>query len=312
MSKKPPYYDRVIELREKGVLLKDIAKEIGIDSKKISYQMRKFGISFKRDSYTLNELQIKSLIERYVARESVPSICEDLPCSYDTAFYILRKNGVEIRSKEDIKFYYGYTINETAFEDIQEERAAYFYGWLLTDGCLTRKSVSLELCSVDEEILLELKSYLKSSNTIRRRSRLDKRTSNTYHQSSFSFSHTPIRERLVALGLSERKSLKEKCPEALKSNRHFWRGVIEGDGHLAKDGRGLELCGGIELLEAFACFCKEIDPEARTSFSKNGKMDVVRLVGRQSSSKILSNLYDGCSVKLSRKFNTYKEQYYDR
>lgn len=300
----------VKKLSSEGKRRKEIAEILGVKPAALSWQMKKVGFSFQKDFCILTQSEIDSLESRYLSGESVPAICKDLPCSVDTALSILRKRGIEIRSKEDIKFYKGYTINEEAFSDVNEEACAYFYGWLLTDGCLSKKSVSLELSSQDEEILLNLKSYLESSNTIRRRSRVDSRTGNTYRQSSFAFSHTTILERLKAFGFESKKSLNEKCPEQLAFNRHFWRGVIEGDGHIAKNSFRLEVCGGKELAEAFASYCTAICPEYTPKVKMNGKMYVGYVSSKYQIKKILDEIYKECNYKLSRKYQVYLEKYH--
>lgn len=307
----PSYYDTVVKMFDEGSLQKEIADFLGIKAAALAFQMKKVGFSFKRKSYTLSEVQIKELVERYSSGESTPSICKDLPCSNDTALKVLRENGVVVKGKEDLKFYKGYTINEEAFSDVNEEECAYFYGWILTDGCLTKRSVSIELSSVDEELLLNLKTYLNSSSSIRTRSRLDSRTGNTYHQSSFAFSHTTILDRLKQFGLEPRKSLLEKCPDVFKYNRHFWRGVVEGDGHIAKKSNSLELCGGPELVESFANYCKFLVKDYEPTFTMNGKMNVVRIRSKDACKLILDELYKDCEFKLSRKYNVYLERYWD-
>lgn len=306
---KPVYYEVVIDLFNKGMLRKDIAEHLGLKPHALSLQMKKCGFSFTRASYRLTTEQMSELSERYTGGESVPSICKELPCSEDTAFYLLRKMGVEIKTSEQIKFYKGYTINEDAFSDVNEEACAYFYGWLLTDGCLSKKSISIELSSKDEEILQGLKGYLKSSNNIRRRSREDKRTGNTYHQSSFSFSHTPILERLQFFGLTPRKSLLESCPEVFARNRHFWRGVVEGDGCISKTSNKLEICGGLELVQGFVTFCSEICPEYKPKIKMNGKMHVGYICTKGQVKAVLDEIYRDCNYKLSRKHQIYLEKY---
>jgi len=243
---------------------------------------------------------------------NIPSteIAEKYNCSPDTILRILRAEGVEIKKHTDFKFYKGYRIDDDAFSDIHDEQCAYFYGWILTDGCLRNKSVSLELCSKDEEVLVNLKNYLNSSNNIRYRSRVDTRTGNTYHQCSFSFSHEIILNRLLSLGLTHKKSLQEKCPDDFRLNRHFWRGVIEGDGHVSSTSDRVELCGGLELVTAFADYCRTIYPDCSPMFRKNGKMDIVRIYRKAACKVILDNLYSDCSVKLTRKYNAYKGRYY--
>lgn len=309
-TEKPHYYDSVVERYNSGDMIKNIASDLGMRDQLLSYHMRRCGFKFDRRYNSLSNLQVEQLINRYENGESTNSICKDMPCSPDTALKVLKDNGVRIKTKRELKFYRGYTINENAFEDIQQECPAYFYGWILTDGCLSKECVSLGLSSKDDEVLENLKVYMGSSNKIYYRSRRDKRTEKTYHAAEFSFSHAPIVERLRKLGLSERKSMNEVCPPELEKNRHFWRGVVEGDGHIPKDRHGIEVCGSKELVEKFSEYCLSVCPKTTISYRNVKGLYTVR-VGRKGSVKeILDSLYEGSTVKLTRKYNAYTEKYY--
>lgn len=79
------------------------------------------------------------LISRYTSGESARKICLDLPFSEDVALKVLRDFGVPIKTRKENRFSMGFKINEDAFSDPTEAECAYFYGWLLTDGCLRER-----------------------------------------------------------------------------------------------------------------------------------------------------------------------------
>lgn len=310
MALTPVQIDLVKSMSENGADRIDIASHFGITPQSLSWQLKKVGFSFYKKCRSLAADQINQLITRYSNGESTPEICKDLPCNEDTALRVLRTAGVTIKTKRELKFYKGYTINEDAFCDLDSEEAAYFYGWLLTDGCLSKKSVSLEVASKDEEILVNLQKYMGSSNSIRRRSRVDKRTGNTYHQSSFAFSHDVILDRLISLGLTPRKSLQEICPEEFKYNKHFWRGVIEGDGHISKSQNKVELCGSINLINGFMEYVRVICPEYNSmTVRMNGSMPYTAISSKAVCTEVLRALYEDANLVLTRKHQTYLERY---
>lgn len=306
---KPHYFAAVLEMFDQGLLQQEIADAIGIKKQALAFQMKKFGFSFKRASYRLLDSQIDEAVRMYSEGMSAPEISLVLGTSKSSVTYALNLRGVIMKTKKEIKFYKNYTINEDAFSDLTTEESAYFYGWLLTDGWVSKASVSIELSRKDEELLHNFKSYMGSSNKIFRRTRLVKPTGNYSDMSSFGFSHKPILDRLKLLGLEEKKSLEEVCPKVFEYNRHFWRGVLEGDGHISKSDNRIELCGSLKLVKSFANYCTELCSAISPRFTKNGKMDVVRINGREGVNLILDNLYRDCNLKLSRKYNVYLERY---
>lgn len=168
----------------------------------------------------------------YESGVSVPKLMEKYGYGRKSITTALSKVGVSLRSYKEAKFFIGdFSLNRSAFTNFNDEPAAYFYGWLLADGCLNDKgrSISIELKSDDEEVLLNLKNYLDSNNKILSCSRKDIRSSKVYHSAKFYFADKDMISRLVGMGFSSRKSLSETCPEILKLNRHFWRGFLEGD-----------------------------------------------------------------------------------
>ena len=306
---KPHYFNAVLEMFDQGLLQQEIADVIGIKKQALAFQMKKFGFSFKRASYRLLDSQIDEAVRMYSEGMSAPEISVVLGNSKSNVTYALKLRGVIMKTKKEIKFYKNYSINEDAFSDLTTEESAYFYGWLLTDGWVSKANVSIELSRKDEELLQNFKSYMGSSNKIFQRTRLVKPTGNYSEMSSFGFSHEPILDRLKSLGLKEKKSLEEVCPKVFEYNRHFWRGVIEGDGHISKRDNRIELCGSLELVKSFANFCTDLCSSINPRFTKNGKMDIVRINGREGVNLILDKLYRDCNLKLSRKYNVYLERY---
>lgn len=309
---KPHYFNAVLEMFDQGLLQQEIADIIGIKKQALAFQMKKFGFSFKRASYRLLDSQIDEAVRMYSEGMSAPEIAINLNTSKSNVGYALKLRGVTMKTKKEIKFYKNYSINEDAFLDLTTEEPAYFYGWLLTDGWVSKANVSIELSRKDEELLINLKDYMGSSNKIYQRSKLVKVTGNSSDMSSFGFSHEPILDRLKGLGLKEKKSLKEVCPDVFKYNRHFWRGVVEGDGHIAKSGSySVEICGSEELCDSFENYCKSICPEVHVYRAMNGKMFIAKIGRKSSTNMILNELYRDCNLKLSRKYNIYLERYCD-
>jgi len=266
---------------------------------------------------------VPELIARYEAGESARKISLDMPFSEDIIFKVLRDFGVTIKTRKEARFSEGSTLNRDSFSDLNDPATAYFIGWLLTDGNVRRTkygvSVSLELCTKDRKVLESLAKYLNlGEGRIRDRSRFDSRTGNTYFTSSVAFSYEPISERLISLGVDERKSTKEIAPDALLYDRNFWRGVLEGDGYLSKLSSHvkMQICGSETLCNQWFDYCKSIVPDMHMSITADRKGNGLfhTYSGRFEECKsVLDSLYLGVPehLRLERKYNLYVGRYYD-
>lgn len=307
---KPHYFDDVVDMFEQGLLQQEIADIIGIKRQALAFQMKKFDFSFKRNSYRLSEAEIDTAVELYNEGKSTPEISEILGYSKHTILYALKLRDVTIKTKMEIKFYKDYTINEDAFSDLTTEESAYYYGWLVTDGWVSKNNVSIELNSKDLELLLSFKEYMKSSNLIFSRNR-EQKSGSISQMSSFGFSHKVVLDRLRELGLVENKSFITYCPEVFKYNRHFWRGVLEGDGHIEKSSNRIGVTGSYQLTKDFGEYCTSLCSSIQPSQSSKENVYVVRVSGFNRVKLVLDELYRDCELKLSRKYNVYLERYCD-
>lgn len=262
------------------------------------------------------------LIGRYKNGESARSICLDMPFSEDVAIKVLRDFDIPIKTRKENRFSMGHTINQKAFLDLDEPETGYFYGWLLTDGNLRKTkyayNVSIELGLKDRSILDCLQNYISNGNLVRVRHRLDNRTNKTYSLCSYSFQYQPITDRLIALGLSERKSTREFAPIEFLYNRNFWRGVLEGDGYLSKlnSATKMQICGSETLCMQWFDYCKSIVPDMHMTITPDRKNNGLfnTYSGRFEECKVvLDSLYLGTpeNLRLERKYNLYVGRYYD-
>lgn len=263
---------------------------------------------------------IRPLIDRYQGGESARKICLDFPFAEDVALKVLRDFDIPIKTRKQIRQSMGFTFNEEAFLDLSTVESAYFFGWLLTDGNITKRShghqVSIELNVKDIKILESFSGYINNGCGVKTRNRFDKRTGNTYYMCSYNFSQSIIVQRLIGLGLEQRKSLKEICPQEFLFNRDFWRGVLEGDGYISRPDEDLkvQICGSEILCNQWKEYCKSILPDMYVSVSEVRNGLYTSYSGRSAQCKvILDSLYLGVPehLRLERKYNLYMERYYN-
>lgn len=188
--------------------------------------------------------------------------------------------------------------NSYCFDKI-DEASAYWIGFLMADGCIALAKrtprVELSLAVKDIDHVKKFKSFVGTDNAI------------TITQSGDSarirFANKHIVEVLSNYGVCSRKSTREKVI-GLENNKHFWRGVIDGDGSVLVYGNVifLRLCGSLDLLTQFKNFVLGLCPRYIGNVKKvtNAQLHGMALQ-REQAVTIIKELYADCIVALDRK-----------
>lgn len=299
-------------LIDKNYTIREISQIVDVPYCNIFPRLEKKGIiPNKRDFYLVTPFQSELIIRKY--KQGLPStvIANDFGISSDSVIRLLKLRGIEIRESND-KIYTNPEFNHNAFTDMQDEESAYFYGLLLADGCITRGkgngiALRLGLKREDEYMIQKFASYLKSNCKIFRENYVDKRTNKIYEASSIKVAEKNLINRLISLGFDFRKSTKEKLPpKEICNSRHFWRGMIDGDGSVSSvDRRTINLCGSLEVIEGFADFVKNVvgvNKESRIH-NKSGLCNITYC--GEYAIAIADFLYSDSKIHLKRKYESY-------
>lgn len=306
-------YNKAISLIEDGYNAKTASDEVGVKMGSLLRYMKVNNIVYNKPFTNIHPKHHESIINRYKNGETAKSISEDYNVSDDSILRLLKFSGIDIVKPTEYKFYKeGYTINREAFKDLETEESAYFYGWLITDGNISDTGrISLQVKQTDEDIVLNFQKYIGLSRDVLRRSRFDTRTGKTYHSTETYFSDVVIGDRLFKLGLLPRKSTKEACPHIFKSNRHFWRGVLEGDGWIVNHGNayGCGIVGSIDIVTDFSSYCKELGVVGINVRCQSGNLYECSIGSRSNASIVLRELYKDTDLVLNRKYKIFKDRY---
>lgn len=256
--------------------------------------------------------QIAEAIRCYESGESRNSIARRYNASRPFISNCLMRRGIEIRSSPDVC---RTTLPRgDVFQSAEsDEEAAYWVGFLMADGCIsTTKHTSYVIVQIAEQdrAHLELfRTFLGVAHAIssvppQSRSVRGKVIHLAPH-CRFCIGSAELVNSLARYGVTPRKS-KTASVRGLESDRHFWRGVVDGDGSITfrrrPSGREvpiLFLVGSKPLMHQFAAFARErTRATARVYFSK-GVWCVA--VSTRHAAELLQILYDGASVALPRK-----------
>jgi hypothetical protein len=195
-------------------------------------------------------------------------------------------------------------VDEGVFESIDGELSAYWLGFLTADGSIVSRasySVQLELQEGDRGHVQKFLDFVGSNAPI-----VDHATW-AGSQPRATVSSRRMVESLIRLGVVPNKSLVASPCEAvpLGLRRHYWRGVVDGDGGIYDHGMywTIELTGTRAMCDGFVRFFLENDvwsvatsrPHAtRRSWS-------IGVGGRALARCAVALLYGGVRVSLERK-----------
>lgn len=228
-----------------------------------------------------------------------------------TVLKILKTNGVSIIQSKRQKYDY-----LDPFSDLDSEVTAYCFGLFLTDGNVPfgKTLVRIGLAEKDSEILENISKLIAPDLRVKYRTNTAVKGGTKHKSAYLVFGGKPASD-MLNLGLSPAKSLKEVVPDAYAMNRHFWRGVIDGDGYLTTRGDSniVGLVGSNSLCESFKEFCSSIGVATNkvTESKQTSGLFIVGTTNKLDSKKLLDYLYLGCnqSLRISRKYEIYCRKY---
>lgn len=263
------------------------------------------------DKYTKLKDNPDEIIFKYIMGLSCKAISLQFDVSEKFISNILTAHEIPRRTaKETNLTRYGYSLSGSKFQQLITEEDLYFLGYILADGCISNGSLNITINQKDKYILKKLQSYLGmvSQHGYDEREVYDKRTGKFYSKASLTVKDETLVRNLNNLGITPRKSAQETITNSLcKYNRHFWRGVVDGDGHIyiSKQRSILALVGSEDIVQSFIDFCiQEVGLETNRIKSskqyKNCTLFKVQLTGNDARN-VAKYLYNDTSLCLTRK-----------
>lgn len=145
------------------------------------------------------------------------------------------------------------------FQHIDTEQKAYWAGFITADGCVRdRKNrpfeLSVKIKASDATHLEKFRHDLGCEHPVAFYD--NPCNGKRYPRACLSISHQWLCDDLISHGITPRKSW-TVCPmDPLDSvlQRHYWRGVFDGDGCISIRGAHISLCGNAYMTSGFAQF----------------------------------------------------------
>lgn len=198
-----------------------------------------------------------------------------------------------------------HSLDETVFDTVTEE-SAYWVGFLITDGAIVENeghspAVKLGLQESDLGHLYKFRDFLKSGHRIAHK--ISDEGDKKYPSVHFGVRSGKLTSALAKFGVIPRKSHVAKVV-GLEKDRHFWRGVIDGDGCIflrETPGRlQLILSGSEDLTSQFREYVLSLSPTCGSEVHPDKSIFRLAITGKHAM-RAIRELYRDARVALDRK-----------
>ncbi len=291
----------LIKRYKNGESVSKLSKNLAISPKALNRILRENAIKIRglKESRILagkqiRKIQTQEIIKLLESGKSLSRIARENGLHRQTLTIQLKKNGIK---PSEISHQSQYSVDETAF-DIVTEESAYWIGFLMADGCIQvtpkKNNIVLGLQISDIKHLEKFRKFLKSERAIH--------IQKDGKMAQFTIGSKRLCQSVMKYGVIPRKCKVTKVI-GLEMNRHFWRGVVDGDGCVfTRTCWSLSLNGSESLLNQFSSFVRSHFPEYKATVRKAKGCYVV-----QSGIKAIDLLYSDCKIALTRKLARAKK-----
>lgn len=311
---------KIVRLYLEGMTTFEVADVVGCCQATAWLTLRRLGVQARKcGTQPIEQMSADTLAacyERYLEGETIQDIAPSVGHTKSALFEQLRTAGYKVRRSGWHLLPSGprkprrriHTLNEAAF-DVPTPEACYWVGFLSADaGIGDDGSIALGLGIEDKGQLYAFRNFLGSSHKITEF--ISKGFGTENPACRFQVGSKRLAAALAGYGVVPRKTCREKVI-GLEGSRDFWRGCIDGDGHIglrAPKYHGsphISLCGGPELMEQFRTFTKQVSP-SWDGVSRWDRGTWVTCVCGIHAARLARSLYDGAEVYLPRKCDVAK------
>lgn len=289
-----------------GKSIQALARDSGFVWETVKKMLVRQGVDIRHSPTFLTEAEQAEVIRLYVEEvKGVPEIAFILDCTYDVIYNLLKRQGIPRRHDfENGGRRRPLPLNEDAFAELSPE-SSYWIGFLMADGWVTSSDngrylhVGCALARKDRDHLLKLNEFLGGGD----------RKITDFSKDGKPYSQVTYRSRKLAKGLMGRgvvlrKSLTAEALDGVDHSPHFWRGMIDGDGHIGHNSVSLTT-GSPSMRDQYQAFLVSLGCSPHSSKRKDaetGNTYHTVYCGVDDAFTLLSLLYPpGCSSYLERK-----------
>jgi DNA invertase Pin-like site-specific DNA recombinase len=296
---------KILAMYADGVPLTQIVRETGRTEHTITAVLRRNGTAPSRKPHRLNEDVRERIPGLYASGMDAPEIGRLLGCHSSSVYNVLEQEGIGRREQIACD-------NPGYFDQIDTPDKAYWLGFLGADGCVTGFTrgtktylrLQVKLARKDRDHLVTLHKALRARRPIR-----------DYDEESFgkmvpvsmlAVSSQQVADALMSHGIVRKKTdVLEPWDGPADLMSHYWRGLIDGDGSITINERGVfvQLLGSELVAKAYAAWVNTlIGSKVNATRKKDSKAAwCVQVGGTVRVLRLIAALYDDAPVALARK-----------
>lgn len=212
-------------------------------------------------------------------------------------------------------------LNQDFFNTIDTEEKAYWLGFAMADGCITRTEANgpynrFCFCLKGDDIshLEKLNKSLDADYPIKTKTNINKKLDFETTICEIRISSRILCDNLIRNGVVPNKTGKEILPDTVPQEliKHFIRGFFDGDGCLAKTKKIDFSCSSKFIIDSIHdYFKKELDIDFHIYKSDDYSIPFYRMESNhyKNNKIVLDHLYKDATIYLDRKYNLYLDLY---
>lgn len=256
-------HDAIMADYHAGLKVNDIASRNNCNVSLIYKVLRKRSLPSTKMKMS-RKIDHDALISDYFANMDIYDIARKYDCAQQTIYRIIHKYEYDARGRDYMN------CHEEFFDNIDTEEKAYWLGFIVADGCIYERSdnsmyLSIGLASFDLEHLVKFRNTIGSENVFKHRDMISEKSGNELHSDTFALANQHLVTTLRSYGVTPRKSCVMKpigIPEVIpyELERHYWRGLVDGDGCLSIDKQNILsicLCGTYGIVDQFLNYTRK-------------------------------------------------------
>lgn len=261
-------------------------------------------------NHHFNQFEEKEIIKHYNHYKNLKKTAIDFNTSINTIKNILNVNNIYSGNRKR-------NLNIEYFKSIDSPEKAYWLGFIVADGCITKNGYKLTFGVKDDDILSKFKNSIQSDSPVSFFKIYDKRTNRTYGRYSLQICSKEFCSYIRKLGIDENKSKSFKfpniCPELYS---HFIRGMFDGDGSIfikkskvKKNMRfGVNIISTFDGVEFMKQYLESINIVSNKIVS-NKDQNIHYIIFHKGAIDFLEWIYKDSTdeTRLNRKYHTYMD-----
>jgi DNA invertase Pin-like site-specific DNA recombinase len=297
----PEVEAQVMALYKQGAGWAEIMRQTGRTEHTVSAIIKRNGGSLGR-KVPIKPEDRERIPAMYESGMDAPEIGRVLGCHSSSVYNVLQEAGMDRRERLSCD-------NPGYFDRIDAPDKAYWLGFIGADGCVSapesgKARLQVKLARKDRDHLVLLHKALQARRPIRDDEQFSAGAMRPY--STLAVYSPEVATSLIALGITPRKTdTLEPWNGPSDLMPHYWRGLVDGDGHITINQRGVftGLLGSKPVADAYAAWVNEV---AGTNVHATPKKPsttawCVQIGGTRKVLHLLAALYDDAPVALARK-----------